>query len=110
MCVLSYFIIFIFITGSQVLPILSEVSEKTAIGHEGHDYVGSVFVNTDTNQLHHVWVIEIRHLQTLLNQIIQLSSIEHTCYVNVNTISKDMEEMEENYYTIFHVITHFHTI
>ena len=47
------------------------------MSHVGHDNIGSALA-VNTNQLHHIRVVEIRHYNTLFNQAFKISSTEET--------------------------------
>ena len=58
---------------------LSEVGQQTAIGHERHDNVGGrASIHTDTNEIHDIGVVELFHLQTFLNDCVDLIPIKES--------------------------------
>ena len=55
------------------MPLLLEVGQEAAVGHEGHDDVrGSPLINADPNQPKDVGMVEIFHLDTLLQYLLHL--------------------------------------
>ena len=63
----------------QLFSVLSQVGQKAAQTHVGHDYVGSVFlVNTNSYQLHHIWMVQVDHEKTFFNQSFEITTTEET--------------------------------
>ena len=61
----------------EVWSLLSEVGQKTAIGHEGHDDVGGwASISTDSDQTHDIGMVEVFHLYTFLHDFVDLILIK----------------------------------
>jgi len=61
----------------EVWSLLSEVRQKTAIDHEGHDNVGRwASINADTNQTHDIGMVKLFHLYTFLHDFVDFILIK----------------------------------
>ena len=64
----------------EFCSVFPEVGQQTAVGHEGHHNIGRLStINTHSYQPHHIGMVELRHLQTFLNQIVKFVPTKHSC-------------------------------
>ena len=64
----------------EMWPLLAQVVQQTSIVHEGHDQIGggaSVYANT--NQVEHIQMVKIFHLDALLQHFTNSGVIIVTC-------------------------------
>ena len=76
----SYQIVISGLLQEEVRSLLSEVGQKTAIGHEGHDNVGGwASISTDSDQTQDIGMVEVLHLHTFLHDVVDFSLIKGPC-------------------------------